>query len=276
VTTAVVVTYRSAPWIRSCLTALDGIPTVVIDNAGPDETAAIVAQEFPTSRLIVRSRNEGFAVAVNEALAGIEDDVLVVNPDVTVNQASVARLQTYLDQHPNVGLVVPLLRYPDGRLQESVRTFPNPLALLARRSPFGRTRLGHRILSHFLLDEAQLGEARPIEWAIGAAILVRRQAIREIGGMDERIFLYGEDLDWCIRMWEGGWQVHVEPAATFTHAFTRLSRRSLDLRSAPVRHHWASLVKLFTKYPGLLLGRGPRAARQAAVAWSAQVSSRRG
>jgi GT2 family glycosyltransferase len=186
-----------------------------------------------------------------------------------VNLPSVALLQSYLDAHPRVGIVAPKLRYPDGRTQESVRTFPNPLALLARRSPFGRTALGRGVLDRYLLDDKDLAVPRPIEWAIGAAILVRRQAIREIGGMDERIFLYGEDLDWCIRMWKGGWEVHVEPEAVFEHQYTRLSRRTLDLRSAATRHHWASLLKLFAKYPGLLLGRGPAAAYQAIGSWRA-------
>lgn len=267
-TTAVVVTYCSRDCIAACLDALDGIPTVVIDNASPDDTAGLVEREFPDVRVLRRTTNGGFAVAVNEAVDGITDDVLIVNPDVVVERRSVLALQRYLDEYPRVGIVVPLLRYADGRLQESVRTYPSPWALLARRSPFGRTALGRRVLGRFLLGEADLTAARPIEWAIGAAILVRREAIGEIGGMDEQIFLYGEDLDWCIRMWAGGWEVHVEPTAEFVHAFTRLSRRSLDFRSAPVRHHWASLIRLFIKYPGLLIGRGPRQARATIQAWA--------
>jgi hypothetical protein len=262
-TTAIVVTYRSSDWIRRCLTALAGIPTIVVDNASPDDSAQIVASEFPDVRLAVRGRNEGFAVAVNEAIR-LEpvDDLLVLNPDVLVNREAVDRLQTYLNANPRVGIAAPRLRYPDGRTQESARTFPNPLALLARRSPFGRTRMGQAMLGRYLLDDADLMSPGPIHWAMGAAILVRRAAIREVGGMAEWIFLYGEDLDWCIRMWKHGWEVHVVPDAVFEHEFTRLSRRSLDFRSAPTRHHWASLVKLFARYPGLLIGRGPALAHQ--------------
>jgi N-acetylglucosaminyl-diphospho-decaprenol L-rhamnosyltransferase len=270
-TTAVVVTYRSSDWIRRCLTALASIPTIVVDNASPDDTVHIVASEFPDVRLVVRVRNDGFGAAVNDAirLEPIED-LLVLNPDVLVDRVAVARLQAYLDANPRVGIAAPKLRYPDGRTQESIRTFPNPLALLARRSIFANTRPGRRVLRRYLLEDADLEAARPIEWAIGAAVLVRRQAIRDIGGMDERIFLYGEDLDWCMRMWKGGWEVHVQPDAVFVHQFTRLSRRTLDLRSAPTRHHWASLVRLFWKYPGLFLGRGPRQAGDAIRRWSTE------
>jgi GT2 family glycosyltransferase len=135
--------------------------------------------------------------------------------------------------------------------------------MLARRSPLGRTAVGRRILAaHFYLDDPPLS-AGPVHNAIGAAMLVRRDAIREVGPMDERIFLYGEDLDWCYRMWQRGWEVHIVPEAVMEHVYERHSRRTLDLRSAAVRHHWASILKLFAIHPSLLIGRGPRRAREA-------------
>ena len=97
-------------------------------------------------------------------------------------------------------------------------------------------------------------------------MLVRRAAIRDVGEMDERIFLYGEDLDWCYRMWQAGWEVHVEPDAVMEHEWERKSRRTLDLRSAATRHHWASILKLFAIHPTLLIGRGPRQAEKAITA----------
>ena len=101
---------------------------------------------------------------------------------------------------------------------------------------------------------------------------VRRVALNDVGGMQEWIFLYGEDMDWCYRMWQKGWEVHVIPHAVMEHRFSRLSSRSLDLRSPAVRHHWASLVKLFILHPTLLVGRGPKAAREAIARWTAQQS----
>ena len=135
--------------------------------------------------------------------------------------------------------------------------------MLARRSPLGRTAVGRRILArHFCLDDPARS-AGPVHNAIGAAMLVRREAIRDVGAMDERIFLYGEDLDWCYRMWQRGWEVHVVPEAVMEHAYERQSRRTLDLRSAATRHHWASILKLFVIHPSLLIGRGPRRAHEA-------------
>lgn len=262
-TTAVVVTYRSREWIRGCLESLGNLPKIVVDNASDDGTADLVATGFPEARLIRRRTNGGFAVAVNDAIRSVPgEDVLLVNPDVVVDLPGIAKLSAYLAAHPSVGIVAPVLRYPDGRQQESVRSFPNPLAMLARRSPFGRTRLGRRLLAGYIVSSDAIDAPRPVDWAIGAAMLVRGTAIQAVGGMPEWIFLYGEDLEWCIRMWQCGWQVHVDPRVTFVHQYVRLSRRTLDLRSAPVRHHWASLLKIYGRHPGLLLGRGPSEARR--------------
>ena len=272
-TTAVVVTYNSARWIDRCLNSLTGVPTIVVDNAGHDGTSAIVRDRHPDVRLVVRRRNGGFAVAANEgASAASTDDILLLNPDAVARPGSVAILDAYLRDHPKVGIVAPRLLNADGTRQDNIRTFPTPLTMLARRSPLGRTALGKRILrDHFLRDSAA-NVARPIPATIGAAMLVRRAAIDQIGPMDERIFLYGEDWDWCYRAWAAGWEVHLQPAAVMEHEYERQSRHTLDLRSAAVRHHWASALKLVAIHPGLLIARMPAGARDAAH-WQPPSSS---
>jgi N-acetylglucosaminyl-diphospho-decaprenol L-rhamnosyltransferase len=264
-TTAIVVSYDSAAWIRRCLRSLEGVTTIVIDNASHDDSARIVGEEFPRVRLVARSRNGGFAVAVNEAAALVpDDDLLLFNPDAQLQAGSLARLEAYLGDHPRVGIVVPRLANPDGSIQQNARTFPTPWTMLARRSPFGRMPLGRRILADHLLTERLPTVSRPIQSAIGAVMLVRRSAIDDVGPLDERIFLYGEDWDWCYRMWAASWEVHIEPAAVVDHEYERKSRRTLNLRSAAVRHHWASALKLIAIHPGLVIGRMPRAAWEAA------------
>lgn len=264
-TTAIVITYDSAAWIRRCLRSLAGVPTIVVDNASRDGSAGIVREEFPAVRLIRRERNGGFGVAVNEAAALVpDDDVLLFNPDAELRPGAVETLEAYLRDHPRVGIVVPRLLNPDGSVQANARTFPTPWTMLARRTPFGRTPIGRRILEEHLLSRHLPSVARPIQSAIGAVMLVRRAAIDEVGPMDERIFLYGEDWDWCYRMWAAGWEVHIEPAAIVEHKYERQSRRTLDLRSPAVRHHWASALKLIAIHPGLVVGRMPVAAREAA------------
>lgn len=272
-TTAVIVTYESASWIRTCLESLRGVSTIVVDNASGDETPEIVRSEFPEVQLIARSTNGGYAVAVHEgAEAAGEDDVLVLNPDIVVRPGSLEVLEAYLRANPRVGMAAPRLVYPDGRPQPSVRTYPTPLTMLARRSPFGRTTLGRRILARHLFEGDTPARPRPVPSVLGAAILVRREAIRDIGGLGSWIFLYGEDLDWTWRMWDRGWEVHLVPEATMDHAWERKSRRTLDFRSAATRHHWASVVKLFLLHPQMLVGLGPSQAAEAIRAYETAES----
>jgi GT2 family glycosyltransferase len=234
---------------------------VVVDNASSDGTVEAVRELFPNVRLVPRSSNGGYAVAVNQGARLVPtDDVLVLNPDVVVRPESATVLEEYLAANSRVGIVVPTLLNPDGSIQASVRTFPNPLTMLARRSPFGRTGPGREILARHIGDQLDRTRSRPIDWALGAAMLVRRDVFDRVGGMDERLFLYGEDVDWCYRAWQGGWEVHLEPAAVMDHAYERSSRRTLDIRSAATRHHWASVAKLFALHPGLLIGRRPGSA----------------
>lgn len=263
--TAVVVTYNSARWIDRCLTSLAGTPTVVVDNASRDGTPSIVRDRHPAVRLIARSRNSGFAVGVNEgARVAPDDDILVFNPDAVARPGSVGILDAYLRDHPKVGIVVPRLLNSDGSVQANIRTFPTPLTMLARRSPLGGTGLGRAILLDHFLVEIGSTAARPVPAVTGAVMLVRRATVSDIGPMDERIFLYGEDWDWCYRAWAKGWEVHIEPLSVMDHEYERQSRRTLDLRSPAVRHHWASALKLVIIHPGLVFGRMPRGAREAA------------
>jgi N-acetylglucosaminyl-diphospho-decaprenol L-rhamnosyltransferase len=265
VTTAIVVTYNSATWIDRCLESLRGTPTIVIDNASSDSTVEIVQRNHPEVRLVARARNGGFAVAVNQAAALVPgEDILLMNPDAAARPGSIATLESYLGEHPQVGIVVPRLVNPDGSVQPNARTFPTPWTMLARRTIFGWTPIGRRIHRDHLLAGRVPEVARPVQSAIGAVMLVRRAAISEVGPMDERIFLYGEDWDWCYRMWAAGWEVHMEPAAIMEHEYERKSRRTFDLRSPAVRHHWASALKLVAIHPGLVVGRMPAGAREAA------------
>jgi len=245
----------------------------VVDNASSDATVDIVRTEFPTVRLLVRASNGGFAVGVNQAAALVpDDDILLFNPDAELRPGALHVLEAYLEKHPKVGIAVPRLVYPDGSIQPNARTFPTPWTMLARRTFLGWLPIGRRIHARHLLAGETPEVARPIQSAIGAVMLVRRAAINQIGLLDERIFLYGEDWDWCYRMWAGGWEVHIEPAAVMQHEYERKSRRTFDLRSAAVRHHWASALKLIAIHPGLIVGRMPPAAR-AAAGWREEPTS---
>lgn len=252
---AVVVTFDSARHVAACLRSLTGAPVIVVDNASQDGTVELVKSAFPNVDLVPLTRNSGLAAAINIGLARAgREDVLILNPDVEVGQGAVDALCSYLRRHPTVGVVAPLLFYPDGSPQESLRRFPTPLSMAARRTPFGKTRLGREAAARNVLSRRLESTPGAVDWALGAALLVRRRAIDEVGGMDEAFFLYNEDIDWCFRMWARGWEVHCCPDAVMTHGYARSSRSTFDLRNAATRHHWRSVIRLFARHPAMLLG----------------------
>lgn len=254
-----VVTYGHATEIDACLAALGGERVIVVDNDSPDGTADVVARQHPWVELIRSPRNVGFARAVNLALDACEPcDVLLLNPDVVVRPDTVGRLAAALAADPTAGVIAPRLLHPDGSVQESARSFKTVPSLLARRTALGRTAWGRRTLRQHL-GAVHTDQAGPVDWALGAALYARREAIEQVGPLDPRFFLYEEDADWCARMWAAGWSVRYEPGIVATHAYHRDSQRTWDLRRPATRHHWASILRFVRKHPGMvLLGRSPR------------------
>jgi N-acetylglucosaminyl-diphospho-decaprenol L-rhamnosyltransferase len=215
---AVVVSYRSADTLRACvepLARMDGLTVTVVDNASPDRSLEAVA-DLPV-RAIAAGRNAGFAAGCNlGAAGGVAPYVLLLNPDLRLGEADVAALVAVLDADPRVGLVGPRLLDGGGSLIPSQRRFPR----LA--STWAQALFLHRIAPHApWADEVVLGDYdRPAacDWVSGACMLVRRDALERIGGLDEGFFLYSEDTDVCRRLRALGLQVRYEPGATVHHA----------------------------------------------------------
>lgn len=262
-TLTIVVTHQSSAHIRGCLDVLSGEHVVVVDNASTDGTPDIVSAEFPEIRLCRLERNSGLSAALNWGARLHEDeDILVLNPDARIAPPDIRVLEDYLDDHPEVGVVLPKLVYPDGSLQASVRTFPTPAVMASRRMLPSSMRAVRRTLDKHLMA-ARCEAAGPVDWGLGAAMLIRRATLRELGGYDERFFLYCEDLDLAYRSWRRGWEVHVQPNAVALHHYARESRGTFRLDSAQTRHHWMSILRLYTHHPQLLVSaRRPHVPRQ--------------
>ena len=191
---------------------------LVQDNASSDGTVAALAQVVPEADVVAGSSNLGFARGVNEALArSTAPWVLLLNSDAWPKPGAVARLVRTADSSPAAGLVVPRLERADGSLEHSTHPFPSLriAALMAIGAPrwVGRSRLRRWAIEGHWLHDAP----RTVDWAVGAAWLVRREALDAVGGLDERYFMYVEDLEWCWRARRMGWQVRFEPEAVVVH-----------------------------------------------------------
>jgi GT2 family glycosyltransferase len=145
------------------------------------------------------------------------------------------------------------LTHPDRTRQESAHSFTSPLIPLYRRTPLGRLPWARRALDRYFLRHEKLDRPTEVDWAIGAALFVRRQAIDEVGTMDERYFMYFEDTDWARRFWEKGWKVVYWPEAEIIHYHRRESADAgwfTGLFHRVTRIHLESAVKYFRKWRG--------------------------
>lgn len=221
---------------------------IVVDNASAEhEQMDALRKQFPQVRFLLLSQNRGYAAGNNAGMAvALGDRVLILNPDIVVFADSIDALLDALEIDRHVGMVGPRLFNPDGTLQPSCNRFYSPLTPIFRRTALGRLRMGQAILRRDLMLDWDHSHARDVDWLMGSALLVRKKAIEEVGGLDERFFLYFEDMDWCRRFWAAGWRVRYAPQAVMAHYHQRLSARSFWRRHT--RIHVASAVKYFLKH----------------------------
>lgn len=214
---AIVVTYNALPWIEPCLESVRGCELIVVDNGSNDGTAALVRERFREARLI-EQENRGLGAGWN---AGIEAAsgrwLFFLNADAWIVGDAIARLVEVLERDPKAAVVGPLLRRPDGRLQRSVRGFPTLWRLATEYFFLRKLAPRTRFLNAFYGGGFRHDRELEAEFLMGAALLVRREAIAEVGELDERFFLFSEEVDWCYRFRQAGWKVIFTPAAEVVH-----------------------------------------------------------
>lgn len=251
----ILVSYHSETPLRDFFASLAAHPVgvahevIVVDNAPGDGTARWLEEEHPWVRVLAMPGNVGYARAVN---AGIEkargEHVLVINPDVLLADGAIDEAVAYLRAHPEVGLVGVQLLDADGTVQHNARRFYSLTTILLRRTPLGRLWPDHPELRRHLMLDDDLSQPGPVDWVTGAFMLVRREALAAVGPMDGRFFLYFEDVDWCYRMWEGGYEVHLLPDVRLVHGFQRSSKRL----NRSLVHHVRSFLSFYDKWGALV------------------------
>jgi GT2 family glycosyltransferase len=215
----VVVTFNAMPWIERCLGSISGYDTVVVDNGSTDGTLELVRERFPSVRLFEQD-NRGLAAGWNRGIRQTDGAyVLILNADAWTLGDGVQQLSAFADAHPRAAVVGPRLRYPDGRLQPTVRGFPTPWRI-ATEYLFLRKLAPHtRALNAFYAEGFDHESVRKADFVMGAVMLVRRDAIAEVGALDENFFLISEETDWCFRFGQAGWDVLFTPEAEFAHVY---------------------------------------------------------
>jgi len=249
----IIVNYKSTNFLHTCLSSvydnLNGtkVNVHVFDN-GSNDHVDLIEKNFPKISLIRHHRNLGFSGGVNRTLEKTSSPYIVIlNPDTVVIDDFFESVISFMENNSNVGILGPKVLDNDHCLQGSARAFPTfRSAFLGRRSLFTRMFPNNRFTCANILSNLSDGKT-PIEvdWVSGACMVVRREALDEVGLLDERFFLYWEDVDWCKRMWNKGWKVIYYPRATIRHAVGGSSEHNI-VRSVFEFHK--SAYAYFAKY----------------------------
>ena len=249
----VIVSTNEAHFLGPCLRALrqgqEGLQSevILVDNHCTDDTVSITREVFPEARILHNDAKYGFARSNNRALEQARGRYfLVLNPDTQVRPGALPTLVQYLDERQNVGIAGARLVNPDETLQHSCRAFPSLRSVLFRWLPVCPESIRNRVLRDYLMLDWDHAVARPVDWLMGACLCVRRSAVEQVGFLDEGFELYYEDIDWCYRMWQGGWEVHYVPEAVVMHHWQRTSAQHVFSRATWT--HVRSVVRFFLKH----------------------------
>lgn len=253
-----IVNTNSRRLLLACLESLAGADAeiVVLDNASEDGSAAAVRERFPEVRLIAQDFRAGFGANHNTVIRATSGRyVYVLNEDTTADDWGLDRMVAYLDAHPRVAALGPRLVYPGGRRQDSAWRFPTPLV----------SALGLVTLGRAGVKQSHGDIPRAVDWVTGAALLVRRRALDEVGLFDEGFFLYSEEVDLQFRLRRAGWDVHFFPEVTVVHHESQFSAAVPERR---INEMWRSRHRYWHKH------HSRAGARVAAILTGAQYAMR--
>ena len=216
--------------LRSLSLALKGIRSeiIVVDNDSADGSVEMIRKRFPRVVCIPSKVNLGFARANNLALKRAKGEFLfLLNPDTLVQEDTVRVMVKYFRDHPKAGLAGCRILNPDGSFQLAARrSFPTPWVAFSRISGLSRMFPSSRLFGRYNLTYLPTDQSYPVEAVSGSCMFMRRETYEQVGGLDEEFFMYGEDLDWCFRVRESGWQVHYVHGTSIIHYKGESTRRS--------------------------------------------------
>ena len=247
----IILNYNTRDLLRGCLASLRAqagvsFSAIVVDNCSTDGSADMVAAEFPEVALIRSDRNGGYAYGNNLGLrqAGFPAGdaarhAMLLNPDTVVPEGALEGMVRYAEGHPDVGVLGPRLLLMDGTLDKACRRgFPTPEVAFYRFSGLSRLFPRSRRFGRYnmtFLDELQTAD---VDAVVGACMLVRGEALRAAGLLDEQFFMYGEDLDWCLRIKQAGYRVVYYPEVIVHHVKRAASRTSAKAQYEFQRAMW--------------------------------------
>ncbi|MAE62814.1 MAG: glycosyl transferase family 2 [Phycisphaeraceae bacterium] len=236
----VVASFNVADLLRECLASLRGafgalkVEVYVVDNDSIDGSPELVEREFPEVSLLRNAENVGFARANNRAIREATGRyLLLLNPDTRIPPRTLEPMIAFLDEHPDVAVAGPRVERPDGRLDEACRRgFPTPATAIGRVLGLDKVFPRNRFFGRYRQTYRDPAERYEVDSVVGAFMLLRRAALDEVGVLDEKFFMFGEDLDWCYRFKMNDWKVMYLGDQRIVH------HKGASANTAPHRMNW--------------------------------------
>lgn len=267
----IIINYKTPSHLRQCIKSIQkhapkmDYEIIVVDNNSQDGTVQMIEDDFMYNyknqkisnvELIANNENLGFPKAVNQGIKKSNGKyILLLNPDITILENSLEQMIAYMQKHPNVAVLGPKLVNPNGSIQLSCfNRFTSPELVLYRRTLFGKLSRGKKMLDDFTMKSWDHLTEKDVAWILGSCMLVDKNVINKVGMMDERFFMYMEDVDWCRRFWQNDYKVRYFPKVKMVHYYARESSSESGLIKAilkkQTRTHITSAFKFFLKYFG--------------------------
>ncbi len=250
----IIVSWNVREYLLNCLRSVQEnrprvkFEIILVDNASSDGTIEAVKKTFPAATVIANKENRGFAAANNQGLAVAKGQyILFLNPDTIVHLQSLNKLIQFMDDNDDVGICGPKLLNEDRTIQPSVRRFPSFRAALYQRTIFKHLRFFRADYRRYKMHDFGGDRRMDVDQVSGAALMTRRSVIDDLGTMDERFFMYYEEVDFCYRVKESGRRIMFVPHATITHLG---GRSSGHIRVEKKMLMITSMLKFFKKNRG--------------------------
>lgn len=257
----IITSYKNPELLKLCIDSIrknfqnSDFEIIVTDSATEEGTEIMMREDYPAIKLFAFKDNVGFQALLEKGIRESQGDyLLLINGDIIATEGSIVKLFDYIKSNPEVGMVGPKLLNFNETLQYSCFRFYKPMTIIYRRTFLGRFGFAKKHLDWFLMRDYGHKEAQEVDWLMGSALMVSREAVEKVGLMDPRFFMYMEDVDWCRRFWENGYKVIYYPDSEMYHYHGKGSAKGGFLRSLFSNKltwiHILSAVKYFKKYYG--------------------------
>lgn len=251
----IIINYKTPEILSLCVKSLKSTvlnihyEIIVVDVESDYKTEYFIRDSFPDIIFAPLAKNVGYSKSVNAGIKEMDAGgkyLLVLNADIIAKPEAVDKMFSYMERNPEIGVLGPQLLNFNNTFQNSYFRFYTPRTILYRRTILKDISSAKKELDHFLMKGSNHGLTQSVDWLMGSAMFIRRSALEKVGLMDERFFMYFEDVDWCRRFWDNGFKVVYCPEAKMMHYHGKQSAGS----NLYALIHITSAIKYFWKYFG--------------------------